>query len=373
MRRSIGLLALTCLALAACGSSGGGTPKPTRTPDPNATRTPTNTRRPTRTPGPPMTLFVRQSGNDNNPGTTPKRALRTLGAAVKRLNPGSTIYVGPGVYLERLLVTGIPGTAELPVRIIADRSGANTGDAAGDVVIDGNDSLVAAIITDSSYVTLDGFIIGGVAPTATASAVTLRVRRDSDHVTVRNCVIASAEPADGIRVDSSSDVLVFNTLVYAADHGIVVTGTANDVAFINTTVASSQRAALALRTNGGSSPQGVVATNCLFQANGTGAAIDAGDTDGYSGDYNLVFQPEAEDQAGDYDPPALRGAHDVNVDALFVGIEGGDVHLQAGSPAIDAGTTLADDALTMALMAGSTTADGAPDSPPPDIGYHYPP
>ena len=371
LKRLLSMIAL--LALAACGGSGGGSSKATKTPDPNGTPTPTNTRRPTRTPGPPMTLFVRKNGNDKNAGTTPAKALQTLTAAVKKLNPGSTLYVGPGTYQERLIVTGITGTADLPVQIVADRTGAHTGDAAGDVVIDADGNLVAAIITGSPYVTLDGFIIRGVVPTATASAVLLRVRGQSDNVTLRNCVVTNTEAADGIRIDSSSNVLAFNNLVYSADRGIIVTGAANDVALINNTVTLSQRAALSVRASGGNSPQGVVATNCLFQANGSGAAIDDGGTGGYSGDYNLVFQPDAEDQAGDYNPTSLRGANDVNADAQLVAPDVGDVHLQPNSPAIDAGTDAIDDALKSALVDSSTTANGAPDTLPPDIGYHYPP
>ena len=320
-----------------------------------------------------MTLFVRQSGSDDNAGTAPDQALRTLGAAIKKLSPGSTLHVGRGVYKERLTVTNIPGTAALPVQILADSKGAQTGDPAGDVIIDGDGNLVAAIVTSSPYVTIDGFILRGVAPTDTASAVSLRVRGGSDHVTIRNCVIANAQPADGIRVDSSSDVLLFNNLVFSADRGIVVTGGANRVDLVNDTVALSERAALSLRTSGGSTPSGVTVTNCIFQENGTGAAIDAaGATGGYSGDYNLVFQPGIEDQHTAYDPTTLRGDHDKNVDALFVNVDVGDVHLESNSPAIDAGTGRIDDALKAILEERTTTADNAKDRSPVDLGYHYP-
>jgi hypothetical protein len=397
MRRLLGLLFVASLALPACGSNGG-SPAATKTPDPNATRTatstrrstrtptrtggptrtptrtggPTNTPRPTKTPGPPVTLYVRQRGNDGNPGTAPDQALRTLAEAVKRLSPGSTLYVGAGVYAERLALTNLPGTAALPVQILADRTGARTGDA-GDVIVDANGGLVSAILTNSPYVTLDGFILRGAVPTETGSAVSVRVRGGSDHVTVRNCVIANAQPADGIRVDSSSDVLLFNNLVYSADRGIVVTGAANRVALVNDTVVLSDHAALSIRASGGATPNDVTATNCIFQENGTAAAIDASSAMGaYSGDYNLVYQPSAADQQTAYNPPSLRGDHDKNADALFVNIGVGDVHLDSGSPAIDAGTGRIDDALQSALEQRSTTPDGARDRSPLDLGYHYP-
>lgn len=398
MRRPLGLLLLATLVLPACGSSGSTPPKPTHTPDPNATRTvtpthkatrtatrtggptrtatktggPTYTPRPTKTPGPPVTLYVRQSGNDGNAGTAPDQALRTLKAAVQRLSPGSTLHVGAGIYSERLTLTNIQGSATLPVQILADRTGERTGDA-GDVIIDGAGGLVAAIVTNSPYVTLDGFILRGVAPTDMATAVSVRVRGGSDHVSIRNCVVANAQPADGIRIDSSSDVLVFNTLVFSADRGIIITGAANRVELINNTVALSDRAGLSIRTSGDASPTNVSATNCIFQENGPGAAIDAsGATGAYQGDYNLVYQPGAEDQQNAYNPTSLQGDHDKTVDALFVNVGVGDVHLDTGSPAIDAGTGRIDDALKTELENRSTTPDGARDRSPLDLGYHYP-
>lgn len=398
MQRLLGLFVTLCLLLTACGG-GGGSPSATKTPDPNATRTPTNTRKPTRTatrtggptrtptrtggptytprptktPGPPVILFVRQSGNDENAGTAPDQALRTIGAALKRFSPGSTIHVGPGLYQERLIVTNVAATAALPARILADRTGAQTGDRPGDVILDGGGNLVAAVLTSSPFVTIDGFVIRGVAPTDAATAVGIRVRGGSDHVEIRNCLIANAQPADGIRVDSSSDVLVFNNLIFSADRGLLVTGASNRTQLINNTVALSARAALSLRASGGSEPSGTDVLNNVFQENGTGAAIDAsGGRQGYSGDYNLVFQPEAAEQSTAYNPPTVRGEHDVNVDARFVNIGVGDLHLETDSPAVDAGTGRIDDALKQELEERSTDPDGARDRSPLDLGYHYP-
>ena len=391
-------LLIAGLLLSACGG-GGGSSSPTRTPDPNATRTATSTRkatrtatrtggptrtptrtggptytpRPTKTPGPPVTLYVRQSGSDENPGTAPDQALLTISAALTRFSPGSTIHVGPGVYRERLLVTNVAGTAGLPARILADRSGAATGDRPGDVVLDANGNLVAAVLTSSPYVTIDGFVIRGVAPSDTAAAVGVRVRGGSDHAEIRNCLIANAQTADGIRVDSSSDVLVFNNLIFSADRGVVVTGAANRTQIVNNTVALSDRAALSLRASGGNEPSGTDVLNNIFQENGSAAAIDAsGGREGYSGDYNLVFQPALAEQSAAYNPPSARGDHDRNVDARFVNIDVGDLHLEADSPAIDAGTGRIDDGLQAELEARSTTPDGARDRSPLDLGYHYP-
>lgn len=385
------LFLAACLLLPACGGSSSDDPKPTRTPDPNATPTrtrtsgptrtpqptrtpggPTNTPRPTRTQGPPVTLFVRTNGNDANAGTSRETALRTLAAAVGKLSAGSTIHVGAGVYRERLTVTNIPGTAALPVRIIADRSGAQTGGPSGEAVIDANGGLVAVIITNSPWLTLDGFIIRGAAPTAESAAVDVRVRGGSDHVTIQHCTVANAAPADGIRVDSSDDVLLFNNLVFGTDRGVVITGSASDTRLINNSIALTDRAGLSVRAAGGAEPRDIEVINTIIQEAGTDVALDASVADGFTGDFNLVFQPELEDQANAYLPTSARGENDLNVDALFVNIGVGDLRLEPDSPAIDAGSGSIDSELEDELLRRTTDPDGARDEAPVDMGYHYP-
>jgi len=404
MRRLPTLFLTACLVLPACGSSGGAggsSPALTLTPDPNSTRTatrtrgpsrtptrtggptytatrtggPTNTARPTRTPGPPVTLFVSQNGTDSNPGFTAEQPLRTVEFAAKLLTPGSTMYVGRGVYRGRVAVTNVAGTEALPVRILADRSGEFTGDPNGDVILDADGASVGLIITNSPFVTVDGFILRGVAPALDppSAAVAVRVRGGSDVAVVQHCVIANAATADGIRVDSSSDVLLFNNLVFAADRGIVVTGSARRTQIINNSVALTNRAGISLRASGGAEPSDTQVINNVLQETGPNVGIDAsGGTEGYAGDYNLVFQPEAEDPTAVYNPPEGRGANDLNVDPLIVNIAAGDLHLEPGSPAVDSGSGRIDSALEEALLARSTNSYGSRDRAPVDRGYHYP-
>jgi parallel beta-helix repeat protein len=291
---------------------------------------------------------------------------------VGKLSAGSTIYVGAGVYRERLTVTNIAGTAELPVRIVADRSGAQTGGPSGEAVIDGAGGLVAVIITNSPWLTLDGFIVRGVAPTAESAAVDIRVRGDSDHVTIQHCTVANAALADGIRVDSSDDVLLFNNLVFGTDRGVVITGSASDTRLINNSIALTDRAGLSVRAAGGAEPRDVEVINTIIQEAGPAVALDATAADGFTGDFNLVFQPELEDPATAYLPTSARGENDLNVDALFVNIGVGDLHLEPDSPAVDAGSGDIDSALEDELLRRSTDPDGARDEAPVDMGYHYP-
>jgi hypothetical protein len=399
MRRSVPLLLVLCLCLAACGGgSSTPTPKATDTPDPNATRTntrtphstrtatqtggpthtptrtggPTNTPRPTKTPGPPVTLYVRQSGSDGNSGLSPDNALKTIGEAVNLLTPGSTLYVGRGTYNESVQLTRIIGTADQPVQVIADRFGSHTTDTVGDVIIDADDSKsFAVLVTESPYLTFDGFFLRGLP--AVNGGVMLRARSTSDHFTVRNCVIANAALADGIRIDNSASALVFNNLVYGADRGIVVSGGSNSTRIINNTVALTARAGISLAARDSVSPSGVSLLNNIVQAADAGTDIDAtGAGAGYVGDYNLVFQPDATDQTTAYKPASARGDHDINRDASFVNVDVGDLHLNGDSPAINASAVRLDSSLQQILLLRTTTADNALDRPPIDLGYHYP-
>src|SRR5262249_4792318 len=137
MRRLCELM-LFALLVAGCGGGSGGSPTPTptvgsgggttRTPThggaggtptpprggPMGTAPPVPATRTSTVPGPVGTatptpiatqaqiLYVRLSGDDANPGTSPDQALKTLGQAAKMLVPGTTVYVGPGRYRGRI-------------------------------------------------------------------------------------------------------------------------------------------------------------------------------------------------------------------------------------------------------------------------------
>jgi hypothetical protein len=59
------------------------------------------------------------SGDDGNEGDDPSIPLRTLGAAALLTSPGTTVHVAPGDYRESLVMP-VDGTAEEPVRLVAD-------------------------------------------------------------------------------------------------------------------------------------------------------------------------------------------------------------------------------------------------------------
>jgi hypothetical protein len=405
MRRLCGLLFLSCvLLISACGSSsndpsGTPTPRPTRTTTrtetpggpthtPKPTRTPTRTElpganthtpKPTQTPGPPQTLYVRTNGNDDNPGTSPEQALKSVTRAAQLLRPGTTVYVGPGHYRGRVSINGVSGTGAEPIELIADTKGVHTGDAPGTVVLDANGDIVTLIVTKSPFLTVDGFLITGAVPKTTpkASAVGVQVRSASHNATIRHCIIGNGGPADGLRVDGSSDVLVFDNLIFENDRGIIISGDSQRARVVNNTIANHLRAGLLLTQKAGVAPAGATVTNNIIQGNenNVGVQIDQGPPSsqaGYSGNYNLVFEPGAGDQSKVYNPANARGVADVNADARFLNVDQGDVHLAADSPALNKGSNGIGAELVAELFKRSTTEDGGVDKTPPDMGYHYP-
>lgn len=69
---------------------------------------------------PVRSYHVSPVGSDRNPGTL-KSPWRTLGHAVKQLDPGEAVFVQQGVYQERVDIGGQArdGTAEAPIQVLA--------------------------------------------------------------------------------------------------------------------------------------------------------------------------------------------------------------------------------------------------------------
>src|SRR6185369_16625989 len=84
----------------------------------------------------PATFYVRAGGNDAQNGRSSSTALATVAAAADRVGGGDTVFVGPGRYAEGNITPRGNGRKKELVRFIADRSGQQTGDPAGDVMLD---------------------------------------------------------------------------------------------------------------------------------------------------------------------------------------------------------------------------------------------
>ncbi len=84
-------------------------------------------------------FYVRQTvGADFNDGLSPERAFQSISMLSDAVRAGDVAYVGPGLYRDQIIVRG-DGTAEYPIRFVADPQGQWTGDPPGPVVITGAD------------------------------------------------------------------------------------------------------------------------------------------------------------------------------------------------------------------------------------------
>ncbi len=329
------------------------------TPVPSATPTPTPTA---------IRLFVRQSGLDTNTGVDPVNALRTITRAAQIAQSGYQIVVGPGTYSEGV-TTSTTGRAPQALRFTADVSGSLTGDPAGVVLIDATGTPAGAgfKLTNVSGGVIEGFQITGSADAA------IVLKTGSNHVTIQNCVLFN-NPGDAIRSQDSTDLLVFNNLVYGNGGqgvGLVgqVTGSPAARVVSNTIYGNGGRALTVGSTRAAS--QGALLRNNIIQNNGLASTppsqnikvfTDPRSDLGYDADFNLVFPPS-------YLPATLVGAHDLAADAAFDFASGGDFHLRPESPAIDAGDPLPQ-TLEHTLFSRTTTGTGL-DTGALDLGYHY--
>ena len=358
------------------GCAGGDATSPQPTPTRSATLRPTRTPVPTRTPPPtatppPNPLFVRLSGNDTNTGADPGHALRTISRAAQVALGGDTIVVGPGTYREGVTVGG--GGAVRALLLIADPSGTRTGDAAGRVSIDatGAPEKAGFKMSGSPGTVIDGFVVSG----GTDGGIV--VKSGSDNATIRNCTVFS-NAGDGIRLQDSANVLVFNNLMYGnGGTGIGVVGQisgAPHATVVNNTIAGNGGRGITVGNTQAASPGAFVRNNIVQGNLGDAnikvftpppAGVPRSDV-GYSEDFDLVFPPF-------FLPPTLAGLHDIGADALFVNSGAGDFHLRLTSPAIDAGDPLSSLPALAGLLRLRTTTGAAADSGPLDLGFHYAP
>jgi len=99
------------------------------------------------------TFYVRVNGSDSNDGITPQRAFLTIQHAISHcVEPGSTVYIGPGTYNECLYIglgtgtSSVSGTESDPVRLIGDTTGSQTEDDAGPIILDSSGYILGILI-----------------------------------------------------------------------------------------------------------------------------------------------------------------------------------------------------------------------------------
>lgn len=310
------------------------------------------------------TYYVRDSGNDSRDGLTPDTAFRKIASALTRMEAGDIVIVGPGMYPEQELQPP-GGTNTRPVVMLADPSGqrTNDADAAGAVLIDASGGAFGIRLTRKPFVIVDGFTV------TRGSDAGIQVRSSSNNVTIRNCEVSHNE-GDGILVQDSEEVLLFNNLSFANDErGLVVGGGMGSprARLINNTSSGNTDRGIVIGTGAAASPDALLQNN-IVQGNGnTNVQFNPASVDGASLSFNLVTPADS------YSPDDLPHDNDIAVDAEFVDADGGDFHLQQStSPAVDAGDLETAPSLRDALELRSTAPMGAPDTGRVDLGYHFP-
>lgn len=332
-------------------------------------------------PPPPNPLYVNaKTGSDTNAGDKANPLASVLKAAQLAQN-GYNIIVAPGKYQGGVTTIAV-GKAPQGLQFVADTSGAQTGSPAGPVVIDGTGFDAGFKLVNSDGTVIDGFTVVGT----TTDNVGILIKSASDNFVVRNCIVHD-NGDDGIRVQDSQNVLIFNNLIYNnSGHGIAMVGTPGfpngqgslKGHVISNTIYNNAGHGIQFGNSTVASQNGFVRNN-IVESNGNGAENIKVFTNprsdlNYSEDFDLVFPPT-------FFPtnPPIQHPHDITtIGAQFINTNQEDFHLKAAAnnPAIDAGDVLDPTldpllkGLAAILEARTTTGQGLDDGQL-DLGYHY--
>ena len=158
-----------------------------------------------------MTIrYVGPGGSDSENGLSwGTRKLTLTGAEDTPVEAGDTIYVGPGVYRE-ILVLDVSGTIGLPITYIADVTGINTDGVGGVVRITGNNNdlspgnarniAINAQVTSRNYRTFRGFYLeeaGGTTGSGNPYALA-RFQDGSKYIVFEDCVFGEVTGLGGM-------------------------------------------------------------------------------------------------------------------------------------------------------------------------------
>lgn len=239
-------------------------------------------------PAKALTYYVRATGSDINDGVSPATALASIrGAAALLHAPGDHLVVGPGLYREGNIQPRGSGTPDDPIVLLADVTGALTGDAPGPVTItppNSPDATTGFIVFGRRDIRIEGFAIEGAADAGVQVRAHSSLDVDSSRITIRNNTIRSGQRR-GIDVTAAGDVAVTDNLVsghFGAGVALrggtsgalrpLVTGNVieeNDVGLSLDNTFGATVSVNTLRSN----RRGIIATAC------SGLAIDANDID----------------------------------------------------------------------------------------------
>ena len=131
------------------------------------------------------TYYVRQTGDDTNTGTSSALAFRTIAKAAATAGSGDTVYIGAGIYTERISFNGARKGTTGWAEFRGDLAGSYTGDG-GRVVIRSSQSSWAFYAYNVSSLLVTG-ISFEANPALTDSSYGCYVRESAGEVRFESC------------------------------------------------------------------------------------------------------------------------------------------------------------------------------------------
>jgi len=175
------------------------------------------------------TFYVRTNGNDSNDGRSPATAFATVEQAGRSLlNAGDRIVVAPGTYAVANIVPIRNGSAGRPIVFHADRSGIETGDPPGAVILDvrGGPGVLnsAFLLYARKHIVIEGFTIRGASDPAIQVRPDPVSRAPSSDITVRENVVTNGAKT-GIEIEATGTLAIHdNTIDSNGGSGVAVNG-----------------------------------------------------------------------------------------------------------------------------------------------------
>lgn len=206
-----------------------------------------------------QTWFVRQAGNDQADGKTPKTAFATVLRAVQAVNHGDSIVIGPGTYRCAALLAERFAADGSQMAITGDESGKLTGDKPGPVVLEPANPMEPAL----HLYRLRNFAVSGL--TFRGQGQGIRVERCLK-VRVERCTFDGL--SRGLAADATERLAVLSCAFNRCGIGAFLRGT-RDASVVHNTIVGSTTAGLAALSCG---PGGI--SNSILAANNTNLIAD---------------------------------------------------------------------------------------------------
>ncbi|HRR79221.1 MAG TPA: hypothetical protein P5118_03460 [Planctomycetota bacterium] len=199
-----------------------------------------------------QTWFVRQSGNDQADGKTPKTAFATVLRAVQAVNHGDSIVIGPGTYRCAALLAERFAADGSTMAITGDESGKLTGEKPGPVVLEPANPMEPAL----HLYRLHCFVASGL--TFRGAGQGVKAERCLG-ITVERCTFDGL--SRGLAAESTEDLSVDACVFRRCGIGLFVKGTRATRVTHATITGSSTAGALLLACGWGSITNSILAAN----------------------------------------------------------------------------------------------------------------